>query len=62
MAVQLLPLFEDAPQHWGAIEYLNTILDESRSFAQYLRDGSNSSPENHREFILQIAASFGVSF
>lgn len=62
MAAQILPLFEEAPEHWEAVGSLNAVRgDASRPFAQYLRDWSRSSPEEHRAFIVMIAGRFGVS-
>jgi len=62
MAAALLPLFEEAPEHWEAVAGLNAIRgDAARPFAQHLRDWSRSSPEKHRAFILKIAGRFGVS-
>jgi hypothetical protein len=62
MASALLPLFEEAPERWAAVSTLNAVHgDGSRSFAQYLKDWSASSPEKHRELIAKIAARFGVS-
>jgi hypothetical protein len=62
MAVAILPLFEETPERWEAVAALNSVRgDASRSFAQYLRDWSRSSPEKHREFIAKIAGRFGVS-
>ncbi len=62
MATVILPLLEAEPQLWEAFSNLNTVRgDETRSFAQYLRDWSGASPEIHWEFIRQIAILFGVS-
>jgi hypothetical protein len=62
MAAALLPLFEEAPERWGAVATLNAVRgDATRSFAQYLRDWSRSSPEKHRDVIGKIAGRFGVS-
>jgi hypothetical protein len=62
MAAALLPLFEEAPERWGAVATLNAVQgDASRTFPQHLRDWSRSSPEKHREFIAKIAGRFGVS-
>ena len=62
MAAAILPLFEEAPEHWEAVGSLNSVRgDASRPFAQYLRDWSRSSPEKHRAFIRAIAGRFGVS-
>jgi hypothetical protein len=62
MAVAILPLFDEAPERWAAVTILNAVHgDESRSFADCLRDWSKSSPEKHRPFIAMIADRFGVA-
>lgn len=62
MAAAILPLFEEAPERWGAVATLNAVRgDATRSFPQYLRDWSRSSPEKHRDVIGKIAGRFGVS-
>lgn len=62
MAASILPLFEEAPEHWEAVGNLNAVRgDSSRTFAQYLRDWLRSSPEKHQAFIRKIAGRFGVS-
>jgi hypothetical protein len=62
MAAALLPLFEEAPERWAAVSTLNAVRGAAdRSFAQYLKDWSASSPEKHRELVAKIAARFGVS-
>ena len=62
MAASILPLFEEAPEHWDAVSALNAVRgDPTRPFAGYLRDWSRSAPEKHRDFIRRIAGRFGVS-
>jgi hypothetical protein len=62
MAAAILPLFEEAPERWGAVATLNAVHgDGSRTFARHLKDWSSSSPEKHRDVIAKIAARFGVS-
>ena len=62
MASQILPLLEEAPEHWEAVAALNAIHgDASRPFRQYLRDWSQSAAEKHRPFIRKVAERFGVS-
>jgi len=56
MAAAILPLFEEAPERWAAVRTLNAVHgDASRSFADYLRDWSRSTPEKHRPDIAKIA-------
>jgi hypothetical protein len=62
MAVALLPLFEESPERWAAVRTLNAVHgDASRSFADYLRDWSRSTPEKHRVVMATIAERFGVA-
>jgi len=62
MASFVVPLFEEAPEHWEAIGALNAVHgDRTRTFATYLRDWSRSTVEGHRGFIRKIADRFGVS-
>jgi hypothetical protein len=57
----MLPIFEAAPEHWGALPFLNTIRGGMmRSFPGYLGDWSRSAPEKHREFIATLAVRFGT--
>jgi hypothetical protein len=61
IAVALLPLFEEAPEHWECVRFLNAVQgDATRSFSKYLSDWSRSSPEKHREFIRKIGGRLGV--
>ncbi len=60
-ALALLPLFEAQPQHWNAIRYLNsTPSPQGETFQQYLTKWHNAAPQKHREFIIKVAAMFGV--
>jgi hypothetical protein len=62
MAVAILPLFEEAPDRWGAMSTLNAVRgDASRTFRGYLQDWSRSAPEAHRAFIGKMAERFGVA-
>ena len=62
IAAALLPLFEEAPEHWEAVRTLNAAHgNPDRSFPRYLGDWSRSAPERHREFIAKIAGRLGVA-
>ena len=62
VAVELLKMFETAPEHWGAVTYLNVEkLDESQSLRQYLTAWRRHAPPPHRKFIEQIAAKFDIA-
>lgn len=61
VAGELLPLFEDAPEHWEAVTYLNASKPPpSQTFEDYLQSWHENSPEKHRKFIRQIGERFGV--
>jgi hypothetical protein len=61
VASALLPIFEAAPGHWGALPFLNSVRgDGTRSFPRYLGDWSRSAPEDHREFVAALASRFGT--
>lgn len=61
VAGELLPLFEAAPEHWEAVWYLNAAqTDQPQACERYLADWREHAPEQHRDFIRQVAAKFGV--
>ena len=60
-AVQLLPIFEKAPDHWEAVTWLNTEkMTEAHTFAEYLKAWRANAPEKHRAFIDEIAKALGL--
>jgi hypothetical protein len=62
VASQLLPLFEETPQNWEVISYLNSgKLDKSKSFDQYLKDWLKYSPEKHQGFVKKIGRLFAIT-
>jgi len=57
----LLPLFEEHPEHWEAVGYLNAeALDGPRSFREYLQDWHRNVPGKHKAFVRRIAGLFGI--
>lgn len=61
MAVVLLGRFENEPQHWEAVKWLNaTPMGEDKSFAAYLKRWKDAVPEEHREFVVKMAALYGI--
>ncbi len=59
VAGQLLPLFEEKPQRWEAIGWLNAAdVKQSQTLGEFLADWERNSPERHREFIREIAQRF----
>lgn len=48
----LLPLFQQNPQNWEALSYLNLSPSDARnSLSEYLRNWYENAPPEHREFI-----------
>ena len=63
MALALLPLFEREPEHWNAIQWLNsTPSKEGESFKVYFTKWRNAVPEKHRDFVETIGRYYGISF
>ncbi|MDO4586871.1 MAG: hypothetical protein Q4C95_06170 [Planctomycetia bacterium] len=61
MAIVLLHYFEESPQHWEAIHWLNAKrTEESVSFNIYLKNWYQSVPNEHKGFVLKIAKLYGI--
>ncbi len=57
----LLPLFEQHPEHWAAVGYLNLEeLPGSQSFPEYLAAWHRGCPKKHQSFVRRIADRFGI--
>ena len=62
IASHLLPLFEDHPESWEAVRYLNAVKPErTKTFQTYLREWHDHCPKKYQPFVAQIAAQFGVT-
>ena len=60
VAGMLLPLFEEHPEGWAALSYLNLEeSDATGSFQTYLRNWHRNTPERHRPFVARIIELFG---
>lgn len=60
IANRLLAFFENYPEGWEAISYINqTKPDDSQTFEEYLGDWHNAAPPRHKAFVKRIAAFFG---
>lgn len=55
----LLPLFEENPEVWDAIAYLN-MAKPGDSFRDYLLTWRDNAPEQHRDLIVYLMALFGM--
>jgi len=61
VAVQLLPLFEKAPEHWEAITWLaKAKKGHSESLPDFLKAWQAHCPEKHRAFVAAIAEKFAI--
>jgi len=61
VASALLPLLEEKPARWAAVQYLNAgARSEQRSFEEYLADWRRHCPARHRPFVRQVADLFGI--
>ncbi len=61
MAVVLLRLFEEQPQSWEAVRWLNSPEKQrGQSFQQHLRRWERAVPEQHKPFVRKIAALYGA--
>ena len=60
VAGMLLPLFEEYPETWGTISYLNLEeSDATGSFEQYLANWRRNTPEQERPLVERIIELFG---
>ena len=56
VAANLLALFEEEPEQWPAVGWLNTgTPPRNQSFRAYLINWHNSAPKKHRKFIRKVA-------
>jgi hypothetical protein len=61
VATVLLPLFEQAPEHWEAVTWLNTEkLTPAHTFRTYLAAWRRNCPDKHKEFVAAIARQFKI--
>jgi hypothetical protein len=52
----LLKLFEETPEEWAAVEYLNSEpAGKAPSFKEHLQAWQRNCPEKHKEFVARIA-------
>jgi hypothetical protein len=61
VALALLPKFRDQPKRWTTVQHVNAeIGPPDMSFRDYLHRWQKHAPEEHREFIGDICAEFGL--
>ena len=62
MALVLLRFFEEKPERWDAVRWLNSPpRQKGETFQQYLRKWRDAVPRRHRAFVEKLAGLFGVS-
>lgn len=62
VARMLLPLFEEYPEAWSTIAYLNLQeSDATGSFQQYLANWYRSTPEHQRPLVTKVIELFGFA-
>ena len=62
IAVALLPLFEESPQHWESVTWLNHGQpNEPQRLVAYLADWRRHCPEKHHSFVDNVSAVFGIT-
>jgi hypothetical protein len=62
MSVLLLQLFEEQPEHWEALRWLNSAPSPAgESFEQYLQRWHDAVPAKHQPLVQRIAKLYGVT-
>ena len=62
VARQLLPLFEDTPEHLATIGYLNRgDIPELKRFDSFLDNWHKQVPKKHKAFVAKVAKEFGIA-
>lgn len=61
MAVPLLELFEEKPERWEAVRWLNSKKSpKGETFETYIKKWHGAVPEKHKTFVRQVAGLYGV--
>ncbi len=62
MSIVMLQLFEERPERWESIRWLNGVATrKGDTFAVYLQNWHDAAPAKHQVFISKIAALYGVT-
>jgi hypothetical protein len=62
MAIVLLQLFEEKPERWESVRWLNSSPSpEGETFAQYLSKWHGAAPQKHKTFVKHLATLYGQS-
>jgi hypothetical protein len=61
MAVVLLELFEEKPERWESVRWLNSKKSpEGETFETYMKKWHGAVPERYKSFVQQVAGLYGV--
>lgn len=61
MSIVLLRLFEQQPEHWEAVRWLNASgSPKGETFQEHLRRWRDAAPNRHKPFIRRIADLYGI--
>ncbi len=61
IAIELLSLFENSPESWQAVRYLNLgPTTDNNNLKSYLSGWHSRVPEKHKTFVTKIAEVFGI--
>jgi hypothetical protein len=61
VAIELLPLFEENPEGWKAIHYLNeSVWEEEQDFPTHLRNWYRHTPDDLKPFVQKVGDAFGI--
>lgn len=62
MSLVLLPLFEEQPQSWESIRWLNAVpAEKDDSFETCLRKWHAAVPDKHKPFVNRISTLYGMA-
>jgi len=62
MSLVFLHLFEEKPERWEAVRWLNSRASaEGETFVEYLQTWHDVVPLRHRQFVKQVADLYGVA-
>lgn len=62
MALVFLQLFEEQPERWEAVRWLNSSPPrEGKTFTEYLQEWHDAVPARHKPFVAKIAGLYGVA-
>ena len=61
MSIVFLRLFEQQPERWEAVRWLNSAPSpEGETFGQYLQTWHDAVPDRHKPFVARVARLYGI--